>query len=254
MNITFIGSGNVAWHLSDILQKNNHNIVEIWSKSEKNAKLLAAKLNCSIISDLNVLKSTDLIIISVKDDFIIDVLNKIEDFNIPIVHTSGSVGIDIFQNRDNFGIFYPVQSFNKNIDVDFNEIPICIEANNSKLEKTLLNLANSISNSVHLLNSKQREQLHIAAVFASNFTNHMISISEKILNSNKMSFDLLKPLIKNTFEKIKNNPPKDVQTGPAIREDYLIIEKHLKLLEESDDLKIIYSNISNHIINNNLNE
>ena len=82
----------------------------------------------------------------------------------------------------------------------------------------------------------------------------MISISEKILNSNKMSFDLLKPLIKNTFEKIKNNPPKDVQTGPAIREDYLIIEKHLKLLEESDDLKIIYSKISNHIINNNLNE
>jgi len=254
MNITFIGSGNVAWHLSDILQKNNHNIVEIWSKSEKNAKLLAAKLNCSIISDLNVLKSTDLIIISVKDDFIIDVLNKIEDFNIPIVHTSGSVGIDIFQNRDNFGIFYPVQSFNKNIDVDFNEIPICIEANNSELEKTLLNLANSIFNSVHLLNSKQIEQLHIAAVFASNFTNHMMLISDKILNSNKMSFDLLKPLIKNTFEKIKNNHPKDVQTGPAIRKDYLIIEKHLKLLEESDDLKIIYSNISNHIINNNLNE
>ncbi|MDC0202024.1 F420-dependent NADP oxidoreductase [Flavobacteriales bacterium] len=254
MNITFIGSGNVAWHLSDILQKNNHNIVEIWSKSEKNAKLLAAKLNCSIISDLNVLKSTDLIIISVKDDFIIDVLNKIEDFNIPIVHTSGSVGIDIFQNRDNFGIFYPVQSFNKNIDIDFNEIPICIESNNSELEKTLLNLANSISNSVHLLNYKQREQLHIAAVFASNFTNHMMLISDKILNSNKMSFDLLKPLIKNTFEKVKNNHPKDVQTGPAIREDYLIIEKHLKLLEESDDLKIIYSKISNHIINNNLNE
>ena len=254
MNITFIGSGNVAWHLSDILQKNNHNIVEIWSKSEKNAKLLAAKLNCSIISDLNVLKSTDLIIISVKDDFIIDVLNKIEDFNIPIVHTSGSVGIDIFQNRDNFGIFYPVQSFNKNIDVDFNEIPICIEANNSELEKTLLNLSNSISNSVHLLNPKQIEQLHIAAVFASNFTNHMMSISDQILNSNKMSFDLLKPLIRNTFEKVKNHHPKDVQTGPAIRNDYLIIEKHLKLLEESDDLKIIYSKISNHIINNNLNE
>ena len=253
MKITFVGSGNVAWHLSQILQKNGHEIVEVWSKSEKHARLLSLKLNCNIISSLSDLKNTDLIIISVKDDVILDVLNKIEKSKIPIVHTSGSVGTDVFKNRENFGVFYPIQSFNKNIDVNFNETPICIEANNSELEKKLISLANLISNSVHLLNSKQREQLHIAAVFASNFTNHMMSISEGILNSNKMSFDLLKPLIRNTFEKIKNNPPKDVQTGPAIRKDYLIIEKHLELLQEYDDLKIIYSTISNHI-NNNFNE
>ena len=181
-------------------------------------------------------------------------LNKIKESNTPIVHTSGSVGTDVFQNREKFGVFYPIQSFNKTIDVNFNDIPICIESNNSELEKKLINLANSISNSAHLLNSKQREQLHIAAVFASNFTNHMMSISEEILNSNKMSFDLLKPLIRNTFEKIKNNYPKDVQTGPAKREDYLIIEKHLELLKEYDDLQIIYSKITNHIISNNFNE
>ena len=254
MKITFVGSGNVAWHLSDILQKNDHEIVEVWSRTEKNARLLSSKLNCNIISSLNNLKNTDLIIISVKDDVISDVLNKIEESNTPIVHTSGSVGTDVLKNRENFGVFYSLQSFNKNIDVNFNETPICIEANNSELEKKLISLANSISNSVHLLNSKQREQLHIAAVFASNFTNHMMSISEEILNSNKMSFDLLKPLIRNTFDKIKNNHPKDVQTGPAIREDYLIIEKHLELLEEYEDLQIIYSKITNHIINNNFNE
>jgi predicted short-subunit dehydrogenase-like oxidoreductase (DUF2520 family) len=189
----------------------------------------------------------------VKDDVIVEVLNKIKESNTPIVHTSGSVGADVFKNRENFGVFYPIQSFNKNIDINFNETPICIEANNSELEEKLIILAKSISKSVHFLNSKQREQLHIAAVFASNFTNHMMSISKEILNSNKMSFDLLKPLIRNTFEKIKNNPPKDVQTGPAIREDYLIIKKHLELLEEYDDLKTIYSKISNHI-NNNFNE
>ena len=254
MKITFIGSGNVAWHLSDVLQKNGHEIVEVWSKSEKNARLLASKLNCNIILSLNNLKNTDLIIISVKDDVILDVLNKIEEYNTPIVHTSGSVGTDVFQNREKFGVFYPIQSFNKNIDVNFNETPICIEANNSELEKKLIILANSIFNSVHLLDSKQIEQLHIAAIFASNFTNHMMSISEKILNSNKMDFDLLKPLISNTFKKIKNNHPKDVQTGPAKREDYLIIEKHLELLEKYDSLKIIYSKISNHIISNNFNE
>ena len=254
MKITFIGSGNIAWHLSNILQRNGHEIVEVWSKSEKNARLLSSKLNCNIISSLSDLKSTDLIIISVKDDVILDVLNKIEKSNTPIAHTSGSVGTDVFKNRENFGVFYPIQSFNKNIDVNFNKTPICIESNNSELEKTLISLANSISNSVHILNSKQREQLHIAAVFASNFTNHMMSISEQILISNKMNFDLLKPLIRNTFEKIKNNHPKDVQTGPAKRKDYLIIKKHLESLEDYDDLKIIYSKISNHIISNNFNE
>ena len=254
LKITFIGSGNLAWNLSDTLQENGHEIVEIWSKSEENAKLLSSKLNCNIISSLNNLENTDLIIISVKDDAILKVLNKIKEFNTPIVHTSGSVGTDVFKNRENFGVFYPIQSFNKNIDLNFNKTPICIEANNSELEKKLIILAKSISKSVHLLNSKQREQLHIAAVFASNFTNHMMSISEAILNSNKMSFDLLKPLIKNTFEKIKNNPPKDVQTGPAIRQDYLIVEKHLELLKKHDNLKTIYSTISNHIINNNFNE
>ena len=253
LKITFIGSGNLAWYLSDTLQENGHEIVEIWSRSERNARLLASKLNCNIISRLNDLDNTDLIIISVKDDVIVEVLNKIKESNAPIVHTSGSVGADVFKNRENFGVFYPIQSFNKNIDLNFNKTPICIEANNSELEKKLIILAKSISKSVHLLNSKQREQLHIAAVFASNFTNHMMSISKEILNSNKMSFDLLKPLIRNTFEKIKNNPPKDVQTGPAIREDYLIIKKHLELLEEYDDLKTIYSKISNHI-NNNFNE
>ena len=99
MKITFIGSGNVTWHLSKILQKNGHEIVEVWSKSEKNAKLLASKLNCNIISSLSDLKISDLIIISVKDDVILDVLNKIEKFNTPIVHTSGSVGTDVFKNR-----------------------------------------------------------------------------------------------------------------------------------------------------------
>ena len=253
LKITFIGSGNVAWHLSDVLQENGHKIVEIWSRSERNARLLASKLNCNIISRLNDLENTDLIIISVKDDAIVEVLNKIKESNAPLVHTSGSIGSDIFKNKENFGVFYPIQSFNKNIVVNFNEIPICIEANNSELEEKLIILAKSISKSVHLLNSKQRERLHIAAVFASNFTNHMMSVSQEILNSNKMSFDLLKPLIKNTFEKIKNNPPKDVQTGPAIRQDYLIIEKHLELLKKHDDLKTIYSTISNHI-NNNFNE
>ena len=116
MKITFVGSGNVAWHLSDILQKNGNEIVEVWSKSEENARLLASKLNCNIISGLSELKSTDLIIISVQDDVILNVLNKIEECKTPLVHTSGSIGTHIFKNRENFGVFYPLQSFNRNID------------------------------------------------------------------------------------------------------------------------------------------
>ena len=254
MRITIIGSGNVAWHLSHVLQQNGNEIIEVWSRSKKNAKLLSEKLNCKILSNLKDLNNTDLVIISVKDDVILEVVDKIKDVKIPIVHTSGSVGMDVFYNRDQFGVFYPLQSFNKKLNVNFNEIPICIKSNHADLEKKLIDLGNLISNSVHVLNCNQRQQLHLAAVFSSNFTNHMMSISEKILHSNKMSFDLLKPLIRNTFKKIDNNHPKDVQTGPAIREDYLIIKKHLNLLKESNDLQTIYSKISNHIIKKKLSE
>ena len=252
--ITLIGTGNVATNLSLELQKKGYEIVEIWSKTEESSIILANKLNCNIISNLEELSETDLIIVSVKDKYIKEIISKISDKKTNIVHTSGSVNLSVFTENKNHAVFYPLQSFNKNIDVNFSDLPICIESNNKKLEGKLMEIANSISQSVHLINSEQREKLHIAAVFACNFTNHMLSISNKIMDDNSMDFNILKPLIEHTIKKAIQNTPKKMQTGPAIRKEYNIIERHLNILEENDDLQIIYSKITNHIINNNFNE
>ena len=247
--ITFIGAGNVATVLSSKLKNEGFEIVEIWSKTEKSARDLALKLDSNFTTNLNDLQHTDLFIIAVKDDFIKQTIHLITNKETPIVHTSGCVGIDVFSNKKNFGVFYPLQSFNKEIALDFRNLPICIESNNTSLEYDLIEIANSITKSVHQLNSEQRKKIHIAAVFACNFSNHMLSISEDIMKNNNLDFNLLKPLIENTFQKIRNNEPKDMQTGPAFREDRKVMEDHLKQLENKKEFKELYSKISESIIN-----
>ena len=247
--ITFIGAGNVASVLSSKLRNKGFEIVEILSKTEKSARDLALKLDCNFTTNLNDLQHTDLFVIAVKDDFIKETVHLITDKETPIVHTSGCVGIDIFSNKNNSGVFYPLQTFNKEIEMDFENLPICIESNNPSLASDLIDLANSITTSVHKLNSEQRKKIHIAAVFACNFSNHMLSISEDIMKKNNMDFSLLKPLIEMTFQKIKNNSPKDMQTGPAFREDEKVMEEHLKQLENRKAFKELYSKISESIIN-----
>ena len=246
-NITFIGSGNVATILSMELQRKGYNILEVWSKTEKSAKILADKLSCNYCVDLKNLKNPDLFIVSIKDEYIKDVVSLIQNKEIPIVHTSGSVGLDVFSNNNNFGVFYPLQTFSKEVPLKFNNLPICIEANNELTQKDLIKIGKSISSNVHLVDSKQREKIHIAAVISCNFTNHMLTISESLMKENELKFDLLKPLIRETFEKALTNSPKKVQTGPAVRKDLGIIQKHINLLSYDDKLKKLYSLISRHI-------
>lgn len=253
-NITFIGSGNVATILSMELQRKGYNILEVWSKTEKSAKILADKLSCNYCIDLKNLKNPDLFIVSIKDEYIKDIVSLIQNKETPIVHTSGSIGIDVFSNNNNFGVFYLLQTFSKEVPLNFNNLPICIEANNELTQKDLIKIGNSISSNVHLLDSKQREKLHIAAVISCNFTNHMLTISESLMKENKLEFDLLKPLIKETLEKALANSPKKVQTGPAIRKDLEIVQKHINLLSYDNKLKELYSLISKHIICSNSDE
>ena len=246
-NITFIGSGNVATILSMELHRNGYNILEIWSKTEKSAKILADKLSCSYCVDLKKLKNPDLFIVAIKDEHIKDIVNLIQNKETPIVHTSGSVGIDVFTNKNNYGVFYPLQTFSKEVSLNFNNLPVCIEANNELTQKDLIKIGNSLSSNIHLVDSKQREKLHIAAVISCNFTNHMLTISENLMKESELEFNLLKPLIKETLEKALANSPNKVQTGPAARKDLEIVKKHINLLSYDDKLKKLYSLISRHI-------
>jgi len=245
-NIILVGSGNVATHLGIALQKCNYLIAQVYSREIENAKKLALKLNTDFTNDLTQLKSADLIIVSVNDDAILKVLSQIKDT--AIVHTSGSVDIDVFKGDfSNCGVFYPLQTFNKEIDLTISEIPFCIEGNSLRFEKQLTAIAKTLSNNVVIMDSEQRKQLHIAAVFACNFSNQMFSIADELLAEKNIDFGILLPLIKQTISKLDKNKPKAVQTGPAKRKDTSVIQEHTNLIQ-SKEIKELYQKISSHII------
>ncbi|MEX2380035.1 MAG: DUF2520 domain-containing protein, partial [Vicingaceae bacterium] len=182
-------------------------------------------------------------------DVIEDVVAQIPHKDKPIVHTSGSTPIEVFKDKgfEKYGIFYPVQSFSKHETESLTPIPICVEANSSKTEDLFLSLASSVSAKVYSLDSKKRKSLHVAAVFANNFTNHMFHIAHELLAQNKISFEIIRPLIEKTALKIKHEKPLNAQTGPAIRNDRKVIDEHLKYLDKNKEYKEIYEIITKNI-------
>jgi predicted short-subunit dehydrogenase-like oxidoreductase (DUF2520 family) len=250
--VTIIGSGNVATHLGKSLLKKGCSINQVYSQNKDNAYELALALNAMPCDDPKfITDESDLYIICIKDDFIAEVANRLDLKNKIVVHTSGSIAMDVLAHFDNYGIFYPLQTFSKETEVNISEVPFCIEANNTDTQDQLLALAKVLSNNVYEINSEQRKKIHVAAVFACNFSNYLYSISEDILNENNMDFDILKPLIIETAKKIQYNSPKDVQTGPAKRNDQEVLKNHINLLAKTKDYQDIYSLITDNIIKNN---
>ncbi|OQX99555.1 MAG: hypothetical protein B6I24_02320 [Bacteroidetes bacterium 4572_128] len=250
MKIVILGAGNLATHLAKNLSFQKNEILQIYSRTKKSAKILANFLKTDFTNDLNkICKNADLYIFSLKDEFIKDILEKINLRNKFFVHTAGSLGINIFQNyTKNFGVFYPLQTFSKNTYIDFKNVPICLEANNEKNLKILENLAKKISYRIFFINSKKREVLHLSATFSCNFVNHFYAISNEILKKNNIPFDILRPLIFETSKKIEKNLPLKVQTGPAIRNDKNIIKKHKEKLNfYSSNWNKIYNFVSDDI-------
>ena len=250
MKVCLIGSGNLATQLGRSLKEKGHQIVQVWSKTVENAMDLAVQLNCQYTNELSLINSdSDIYIISVTDKAIDRVLSGRFWGNKLVVHTSGSTPMDILSPYcENYGVFYPFQTFSKARKIDFDWIPICLESNTSQNLEILKDLAQSISYNIQLINSEQRQQIHLAAVFACNFVNHFYSIGEGLLREKGIGFDILKPLILETAAKIVAHSPKSVQTGPAIRNDKEVIDKHLALLENQPDLQALYQQISDRIM------
>ena len=248
-NITLIGSGNVATQLALSLKKKGYNIKQVWSKQLKNANILAKKIDSSPIESLKNLESADIYILAVKDDAITEVIKEMNVDN--VIHTSGSTSLEVFNNKyNNYGVLYPLQTFNKNIKQDLKTTPIFIEANNDTFNEKLYEIGYKLSKKVIKIDSIQRQKIHIAAVFACNFTNHMFSIADSIVAESHIDFKLLLPLINQTVKKIAQNKPSKVQTGPARRKDQKIIQNHINKLSNKE-LKNIYQIISNSIMKNN---
>lgn len=251
LRVGIVGSGNVATHLAIAIAKSEHELVYIIARDKKRAESLAQKSNAIAVNIDEMTAALDIIILAIKDKALGDeFINRLPS-NTLICHTSGSVAMDVLNSHSNYGIFYPLQTFSKQKEVDFNTIPICLEANNKGNLQILHHLAQSISNKVYEIDSKQRKALHLAAVFACNFTNLMYDISEMLCQESGMDFDILRPLIQETAAKVQDHIPSEVQTGPAARNDQKIIEKHLALLHKHPDYQNIYKILTNEIIQNN---
>jgi len=247
--IVIIGAGNLATHLSKALYKLGFQIIQIYSKTLENAQKLAEIVNADCTDSIEkITTEADFYFFALTDSTIEHFLTKINLKNKFLIHSSGSVDIKIFENySNNYGVIYPLQTFSKQKEVNFEEIPIFIEANSPQNLTILRTIAIKLSKNVTEMSSIKRLQLHVAAVFTNNFTNLMYLAASDIIEKNGLSFDFLKPLIMETAQKVMNQHPKDAQTGPAARNDISTIKKHLNTLYDSPNLQKLYSFASDKI-------
>ncbi len=248
VKVVLIGSGNVAHHLIEAFAKNQKvDVIQVFARQKESVTTLFD--SNKIISNYTDLADADLYIIAVSDDAIASVSEQIPFENRLVVHTSGTVAMNSLDSKNRKGIFYPLQTFTKNKAVDFSQIPICLESENESDFELLNKVAQSISNTVFKINSLQRKALHVSAVFVNNFVNHLYQIGHEICIENNVPFEILKPLILETANKIMNLSPKEAQTGPAKRNDTKTIEAHLDLLS-NENQATIYKILTQSIQNN----
>ena len=245
ISVVILGAGNVATHLFKAFSKADNAIVNQWFN--RNLKSIEPYKNkVDITNDLSTLKEADIYILAVSDDAIAELSSQLPFENRLIVHTSGSVSVYDIDKKHKRGVFYPLQTFSKDADMDFANVPICLETLNKECYPILKNLADSIGSPKRRVNGDQRRILHLAAVFVNNFTNQLYRIGHEITEGEGAEFDMLKPLILETAKKIQDLSPFKSQTGPAMRNDKKTIKKHLKLLE-NDHHKDIYKLLTTSI-------
>ena len=251
--VSFIGSGNVAWHLAPALDNTDFAVREVYSRNPAHAAALVDKLyEAEVKHSLDFSNSpSSIFIIAVPDDAIQSIVQEIILPDEAIrVHTSGSQPLSAlgYAAIPGIGVFYPLQTFSKSKKVDFTDVPIFVESENPAAEKVLLAMAKAISKNVHQISSQERKAMHVAAVFASNFTNHMLLIAQQIMKENNLNFDWLKPLIAEMINKSISIGPEQAQTGPARRGDFEILDRHMEFLQHDEQRAEIYKIISQHII------
>lgn len=248
MKVVLIGSGNLATHLAMALRDARHCVMQIYSFTQENAQKLADCVGAQATHRIDEIRDdADFYIFSIKDDALNNTLNQMPHKKGIWVHTAGSVPMDIFEPyMKKYGVLYPLQTFSKNRPVDFSIIPVCIEGSTVSVSEQIELLARSISKKTGYLPSEKRKYLHLAAVFACNFTNHLYTLAAEIIAKEGISFDMLKPLISETAAKVQDMNPQKTQTGPAVRFDESIMQNQQNLIEDKQT-KDIYSLLSKSI-------
>lgn len=253
--VTIIGTGNVAHWLAFVLKKAKVTISQIWGRDEAKCRILAENCGAEAITDFGNLKdNSDLYIFSLKDDSYEKVIAEMP-FQLPMaVLTSGSISQHLLAPiTPRYGTLYPCQTLSAGMDFSSVEVPLCVEGCDEEVKMQLLHFAKQLSGNVQVMSEEQRQFLHLAAVFACNFTNAQYGIAFDILKKENIDPQILIPLLQNTLDKIKNMSPHAAQTGPAVRNDKNVMDKHLELINDNN-LKEIYQKISQYIMEHKSNE
>ena len=251
--VVLIGAGNVGYHLGHRFHDRGIKVAQVFSRDIQKAQELAESLESGYTNKFDEISALQdcLYLMAVKDDAISTVAHRLRLLSHShrlFAHTSGAISSQILaEHFQNFGVFYPLQTFSKGRPVDFNQLPICIYASNQVLLSALDKLGRRISQQVQTVDDNQRSVLHVAAVFVNNFTNHLFGIGQEIVDSKNLSFDLLRPLVAETAAKIMENDPQPMQTGPAVRGDQETILSHLSFLQSFPEYQNLYRIISHSI-------
>lgn len=250
-SIVFIGAGNLATNLAKALYRKGFRIEQVYSRTQASARALAEVVEADYTTDLaEVSGDAKLYIVSLRDAAFTELLPQItaRKQGALMVHTAGSIPMNIWEGQTNrYGVFYPMQTFSKQREAEFSEIPFFIEANSAEDTALLKAIASTLSTKVYEATSEQRKSLHLAAVFTCNFSNHMYALAAELLKKYGLPFDVMLPLIDETARKVHELEPHAAQTGPAIRYDENVIGNHLAMLADDPQMQQVYELISQSI-------
>ncbi|WP_243471603.1 Rossmann-like and DUF2520 domain-containing protein [Winogradskyella sp. MH6] len=238
ITVTILGAGNVASHLYKAFKNAKNVTVKQWY-NRTYSDISSYANDVDTIDDLAQLKDADIYIMAVSDDSIASLSRALPFENRLVAHTSGSVSIHDLDRKNQRAVFYPLQTFSKDAELDFSEVPICIEVTEKENLQLMKDLAEALGCKPYKITTEQRQTLHLSAVFINNFTNQLYRIAHEISDAKSINFDILKPLIMETARKVQDMSPYKAQTGPAKRNDKKTIKRHLKQLE-NEEHKAIY--------------
>lgn len=249
MNIVIIGTGNAAQVLGRMLLRAHHTILQVYGRNKDVVSECASVLQAEAVTDLAMLnKEAELCIVATSDSAIQYIAEKVQLPDSVIVHTSGGVSVQVLNRHRQYGVLYPLQSLRKELPY-LPKVPLFIDGNSEESRATIHALATTISDEVHFAKDEERLKLHIAAVFCSNFTNHLFALADQFCNKEQLQFNYLLPLIEETVHRIQLDAPANFQTGPAIRKDEVTIQRHLQVLKPYPRLANVYEELTRSIQN-----
>ena len=254
--IIFVGAGNLATNLAKALYRKGFRIAQVYSRTEANARELANAVEAEATDRIEEIRNDgEIYFVCLTDSALVDLLPQIvkDKSNALFLHTAGSIPMDIWKSQvQRYGVLYPMQTFSKQVEVDFSSIPVFLETNNADDMLWLKAIASTLTDKVYEATSEQRKVLHLSAVFTCNFTNHMYALAAEMLQRYNLPFSVMLPLIDETARKVHELSPLDTQTGPAKRDDKNVMNDHLKMLANDPEMKEIYQLISESIHKLNL--